>query len=77
DEVLEYLVVTLLVATRAPIEGLKKLDDLAELDQVLRSLGGVPADVLLGLDVIWTPADPDDAMTEAELISTYPEMRSL
>jgi uncharacterized membrane protein len=77
EEVLEYLVVTLLVASRAPTSGLDKLNDVQDLDQVLRALGSIPADVLLGLDVIWTPADPDDALTEAELISTYPELRSL
>jgi uncharacterized membrane protein len=77
EDVLEYLVVTLLVAARTPIEGLKKLDELSDLEPALRALGAVPADVLLGLDVVWTPADPDDAMTEAELTTTYPEMRSL
>jgi uncharacterized membrane protein len=77
SEVLEYLVVTVLVATRVPLEGLAKLTDLGELDQALRELGGVAPEALLGLEVVWTPADPDDALTEKELLATYPELRSL
>jgi uncharacterized membrane protein len=26
---------------------------------------------------VWTPADPDDSLTETDLMTTYPEMRSL
>jgi uncharacterized membrane protein len=76
DEVLEYLLVTVLVATRVPLE-LGKLTDLTELETVLRDLGGVAPEALLGLEVVWTPADPDDALTEKELLATYPELRSL
>lgn len=77
QEVLEYLLVTVILATRRPIPGLTKLGDREELDHVLRELGGVAADALLGLEVIWTPADPDDALTEAELLVTYPDLRGL
>jgi uncharacterized membrane protein len=27
--------------------------------------------------VVWTPADPDDSMTETDVMTTYPELRSL
>lgn len=76
-EALEFLVVTVLVASRYPIDGLQKLDDRKGLDQVLSNLGAVPASALLGLEVIWTPADPDDSLTETDLMTTYPELRSL
>jgi uncharacterized membrane protein len=76
-EVLEYLLVTVLVATRIPLPALTKLTDPTELDQVLNTLGGVSPEALLGLEVVWTPADPDDALTEKELLTTYPELRSL
>jgi uncharacterized membrane protein len=75
-EVLEYLVVTVLLATRRPL-GLKSLTDLTELDAVLAELGAVPPDGLLGMEVIWTPADPEDALTEAEMLLTYPHLRGL
>jgi len=77
SEALEYLVVTVLVATRTPLGGLQKLDDRAALDSVLGELGSVPASALLGLEVVWTPADPEDSLTETDLLTTYPEMRSL
>jgi uncharacterized membrane protein len=76
-EVLEYLVVTVLVATRAPLGGLQAVEDRKGLESVLGELGAVPASALLGLEVIWTPADPDDSLTETDLMTTYPEMRSL
>lgn len=76
SEVLEYLVVTILVATRSPL-GIDKADDRASLDAVLAELGAVSAHAMLGLEVIWTPADPDDSLTVTDLMTTYPEMRSL
>jgi uncharacterized membrane protein len=76
-EALELLVVTVLLATRAPLSGLDKLEDRQGLDAVLAALAGVPASVLLGLEVVWTPADPEDSLTETDLMTTYPEMRSV
>jgi uncharacterized membrane protein len=75
-EALEYLVVTVLVATRAAL-GIGKGDDRQAVDQALAELGAVAASNLLGLEVIWTPADPEDSMTVTDLLTTYPDMRSL
>jgi uncharacterized membrane protein len=77
SEVLEYLVVTVLVATRVQLPALKKLTDREELDSLLAELGSVPPRGLLGLEVIWTPADPDDALTEADMLLTYPHLRGI
>jgi uncharacterized membrane protein len=77
SEVLEYLMVSLIVATRTPQPGLTKLSDREELDTALRALGGVAPDALLGLEVVWTPADPEDALTEADLLVTYPDLRGI
>jgi uncharacterized membrane protein len=74
-EVLEYLVVTVLIATRLPLQRIKQLTDREELDAVLAELGSVPAQGILGLEVIWTPADPEDALTESDMLLTYPHMR--
>ena len=43
----------------------------------LTELGGVSQTGLLGLEVIWTPADANDSMTETDVMTTYPELRSL
>jgi uncharacterized membrane protein len=32
---------------------------------------------LLGLEVIWSPENPDDALTEDELVAEYPELSAL
>jgi uncharacterized membrane protein len=77
SEALEYIVVTVLVATRQPLGGLQKLDGRQGLDGVLAELGSVAASNLLGLEVVWTPADPEDSLTATDLMTTYPELRSL
>ena len=76
-EVLEYLLVTVLVASRTPFSGVKKVTEREELDTMLQDLGGVSQRSLLGLEVIWTPADPEDALTEADLLLHYPNLRSV
>jgi uncharacterized membrane protein len=76
SEALEYLVITLLVATRTPL-GIAKAEDRQAVESVLSELGAVAASNLLGLEVIWTPADPEDSLTVTDLLTTYPEMRSL
>jgi uncharacterized membrane protein len=76
NEALEYLVITLIVASRRPIVATTEVSDPSELQALLGELGAVPGDALLGLEVIWTPADPEDALTRDDLITTYPELRS-
>jgi len=76
-EVLELVVVTLVAATRTPLERFGTLSSDEDLAALLSELGGVSPDGILGLEVIWTPADPDDSMTETDVMTTYPELRSL
>jgi len=76
-EALELVVVTVLAATRAPLDRFIALTSPEDLAALLSELGGVSPDAILGLEVIWTPADPDDSMTETDVMTTYPELRSL
>lgn len=76
-EALELVVVTLVAATRAPLERFRPVSTAAELATLLTELGGVSQSGLLGLEVIWTPADANDSMTETDVMTTYPELRSL
>jgi uncharacterized membrane protein len=76
-EALELVVVTLLAATRTPLEKFAQPGGPEELGQLLSELGGVSPDAMLGLEVVWTPADPNDSMTETDVMTTYPELRSL
>jgi uncharacterized membrane protein len=76
-EALEYLVVTVLAATRAPLVRMRVSSDRESLEATLCELGAVPPRALLGLEVVWTPADPEDSLTETDLMTNYPELRSL
>lgn len=76
-DALEYLVVTLIVATRRPVPELTKIANHDEVDAALSVLGGMSPRDLLGIEVIWTPADPDDSLTETDLLTTYPQLRSI
>ena len=64
-------------AIRAPLARIKPVSDREGLELALSELGAVPPHLLLGLEVVWTPADPEDSLTETDLMTTYPELRSL
>jgi len=76
-EALELVVVTLVTSTRTPLGQFKAIGTPDELAALLSELGGVPPSGLLGLEVVWTPADANDSMTETDVMTTYPELRSL
>jgi uncharacterized membrane protein len=76
-EALELVVVTLVAATRTPLERFRPVGNVDELAALLSEMGGVAPNGLLGLEVIWTPADENDSMTETDVMTTYPELRSL
>jgi uncharacterized membrane protein len=76
-EALELVVVTIVVATRAPLQQFATVTTEEQLEKLLAELGGVSPSGLLGMEVIWTPADSNDSMTETDVMTTYPELRSL
>jgi uncharacterized membrane protein len=76
-EALELVVVTLVVATRAPLQKFGELTNEEQLHAILAELGGASPSGLLGMEVVWTPADSNDSMTETDVMTTYPELRSL
>jgi len=76
-EALELVIVTVLAATRTPLGSFAQPGSPDDLTALLSELGGVSPDAMLGLEVVWTPADPNDSMTETDVMTTYPELRSL
>jgi uncharacterized membrane protein len=76
-EALELVVVTIVVATRAPLQQFGELTTEEQLRAILAELGGASPSGLLGMEVVWTPADSNDSMTETDVMTTYPELRSL
>ena len=76
-EALELVVVTLVAATRTALEKFGTASSPEDLAALLAELGVVSPDAILGLEVVWTPADPNDSMTETDVMTTYPDLRSL
>ncbi len=77
DEVGQYLVVTLIVATGYPKFTAFQTPSLNDMEDTLQRLGTLLAVDLLALEVIWSPEHPDDALTEDELLVEYPELSGL
>ena len=76
-EALELVVVTLVVASRTPLSNFKAVESPQDLEALLTELGSLSPDGLLGLEVVWTPADANDSMTETDVMTTYPELRGI
>ena len=77
DEVGQYLVVTLIVATGYPEFTEYRTPSLKDMVDTLQRLGTLLAADLLALEVIWSPENPADALTEDELLAEYPELSGL
>lgn len=72
----EYIVVTILVAA----EGAHKLPAInssSDLKEALQKLGSIPARKTLAVEVLWTPQNENDALSERELLQDYPLLRPL
>jgi uncharacterized membrane protein len=77
QEVGQYLVVTLIVATGYPEFTAYPTPAAKDIEATLQRLGTLLAADLLALEVIWSPENPDDALTEDELLAEYPELSGL
>ena len=67
-----------LVATRSPLDRIRRRGLAGRPGRLLAEPGrGFTRSVLRGSEVVWTPADPNDSMTETDVMTTYPELRSV
>ncbi|MED6151651.1 hypothetical protein PIB30_084502 [Stylosanthes scabra] len=72
----EYIVITILVAA----EGEHKLPTInggKDLKEALQKLGSIPSSKLLAVEVLWTPQNENDTLSERELLEDYPLLRPL
>ena len=72
----EFIVVTILVAA----DGLGKLPpikSLEDLQTALRRLGAVRQGALQAVEVLWTPQEDGDTLTQQDLTQAYPTLNSL
>ncbi|KAG5229783.1 Myelin-associated oligodendrocyte basic protein [Salix suchowensis] len=72
----EYIVITVLVAA----EGVYKLPSIngsGDLKEALQKLGSISANKILVVEVLWTPQNENDTLSERELLEDYPLLRPL
>ena len=70
----EYLVVSVAVAFRPPILLNREVKDSSDLVKLIREIGSLGPERLLGLEVVWDPATPEDTLSEEDLDRDYPEL---
>ncbi|PON73896.1 myelin-associated oligodendrocyte basic protein [Parasponia andersonii] len=72
----EYIVITVLVAA----EGVHKLPAInggRDLKEALQKLASIPSNKILAVEVLWTPQNENDTLSERELLEDYPLLRPL
>jgi uncharacterized membrane protein len=74
EEVGRYLVVTLIVATGYPEFTAYQTPAAKDIEATLQRLGTLLTADLLALEVMWSPENPGDTLSEDELIAEYPEL---
>lgn len=72
----EYIVVTVLVAA----DGALKFPEIkrpADLVAVLEKLNSIPTREIRGVNVLWTPQEENDVLSEDRLLMDYPNLKPL
>ncbi|XP_010414896.1 PREDICTED: uncharacterized protein LOC104700972 [Camelina sativa] len=70
----EYIVVTILVATEGTLK-LETIKGSGDLKEALHKLGSIPSNKILAVEVLWTPQNDKDVLSERELLEDYPLLR--
>lgn len=72
----EYIVITIIVAAEGNLK-LPKVNNLEDLKTALKRLGAVRADGIQAVEVLWTPQQDGDTLTQQELLRDYPLLNNL
>ncbi|KAL4198471.1 hypothetical protein AMTRI_Chr03g140370 [Amborella trichopoda] len=72
----EYIVITILVAAEG-VHKLPLINSSSDLKEALQKLASIPSSKTLAVEVLWTPQNEDDTLTERELLEDYPLLRPL
>ncbi|KAL8136339.1 hypothetical protein V2J09_002340 [Rumex salicifolius] len=78
----EYIVVSFLpyITVLVAAEGVHKLPPInasKDLKDALQKLGSIPSTRTMAVEVLWTPQDENDTLSERELLQDYPLLRPL
>jgi uncharacterized membrane protein len=76
DATSDYIAVTLLIASRRALS-LRGTDTAEALRETLQQLGGIGADQLLALEVIWQPEGVGEVLSADQLLTAYPQLQHL
>ncbi|CAI0432405.1 unnamed protein product [Linum tenue] len=72
----EYIVITILVAAEG-VHKLPAINSVGDLKEALQKLGAIPSRSILAAEVLWTPQNENDALSERELLQDYSLLRPL
>ncbi|MCL7027745.1 hypothetical protein MKW94_023018 [Papaver nudicaule] len=72
----DYIVMTILVATKGECK-LCVVNNSEELKQALQKLGSIPTSKILAVEVMWTPQEENDTLSECDLLKDYPRLKPL
>ncbi|KAI3952918.1 hypothetical protein MKX01_028610 [Papaver californicum] len=72
----DYIVMTILVAAMGEHK-LSIVNNNDKLKEALQKLGSIPTSKILGVEVMWTPQEENDTLTEHEMLEDYPRLRPL
>uniref|UniRef100_A0A0E0D4X2 Uncharacterized protein n=1 Tax=Oryza meridionalis TaxID=40149 RepID=A0A0E0D4X2_9ORYZ len=72
----EYIVITILVAAEG-VHKLPSINSSGDLKTALQKLGAIPSRKILAVEVLWTPQNENDTLSERELLEDYPLLRPL
>nr|XP_043633339.1 uncharacterized protein DDB_G0271670-like [Erigeron canadensis] len=72
----EYIVVTIIVAAKG-ILYLPPIKSDAELKKALQKLASISSSNIMAAEVLWTPQEENDCLTEKEMLEDYPQLRPL
>ncbi|KAE8684170.1 zeta-carotene desaturase [Hibiscus syriacus] len=72
----EYIVITILVAAEG-VHKLPAINGSGDLKEALQKLASIPSSKIMAVEVLWTPQNEDDTLSERELLEDYPLLRPL
>ncbi|XP_047976244.1 uncharacterized protein LOC125218590 [Salvia hispanica] len=72
----EYIVITILVAAEGDHK-LPSINNSKDLKEALQKLASIPSSRTMAVEVLWTPQNEDDTLSERELLEDYPLLRPL
>nr|ABR16066.1 unknown [Picea sitchensis] len=72
----EYIVITVVVAAEGEHK-IPVINSSADLKEALKKLGSIPSHQTLAVEVLWTPQNENDTLSERDLLQDYPLLRPL